>query len=519
MGLVSVTVTINDPAATRPWSSINRGLLVAIIAAGLMIVGIQAGAAEPTYRFVSVRTILGPCCTDTGNDIVVDIDDGVFVVGRRGGLDLDRDGRIDVPTHGSPDSLVLKAWDDSRYDREFGWVAGPGGPDQDFARAVALDGAGGAFVVGYFKDRMYIGDDEIESAGAGDGFLARYDRHGEVLWSRAIGTAGEDDLMDVAADSEGNVYVTGVIGGALDIDGDGIVDATPAGGAAMLLASFEPGGGLRWFRLSGGADTARGLGLAIGPKDEVYVSGFYHGGRLDLDGDGVPDAPVAGGAGVVNPQTDLNGYFARFDTTGEMQWIRIASGPAVQIIGSLAIAGNGDLIVSGGYTDHLDLDGDGVTDLEFTTLGDSRWKHDADGNTFLLKVTSSGERIWARRYLAAGAHVTADATRIVLSGSYDGPLDLDGDGVIEREADDDSERESFIAILDGEGALIQVFTIVGGDSDVVSASAFSPDGTRLYATGYNKLGADFDGDGRVESASLCHQLGDLFVAVYDVEDR
>jgi hypothetical protein len=475
----------------------------------------KLSADESRYEFRSVMTILGPCCGDSGSDLVVDDDGGVFVAGSRGGLDLNRDGVIDVPTYGSPDPMIFKFFDNGSSD---GWVRGPGGPERDAGKAIALDGQGGAYMVGHFEELMHVADAQITSMGRRDGFLVRYDKHGNSPWVIAVGGEGYDDLMDVASDSKGNVYVTGVVQGPVDVDRDGSIDVTPTSGSAMLLASFDPQGTLRWAHVSAGEADATGLALATGPGDELYVGGFYRNGRIDLDADGEFDGPVAGGSTNVTPQSDLNAFYARFDTDGSMQWARFVSGPAVQIIATLAVAGNGDLIVGGGMTDSADLDGDGVPDIEFKSMGESKWEHHADGNTFLLRVNPQGERIWVRRYMAAAAHVTAQGGRIVISGSYNGVLDIDDDGVAERQADPDDELEGFIAILDAEGVVQQVFTVVGGDSDVVAATGFSPDGKKLYATGYTKLGADFDGDGKVESASLCHQLGDVYLATYALKN-
>jgi hypothetical protein len=473
-------------------------------------------ADEPGYRFVSVKTILGPCCTDSGSDLVVDVDGAVFVAGLRGGLDLDRDGTIDVPTFGSPDPLIFKAYEGTN---EHGWVQGPGGPKRDAAHGIDLDRDGGAFVVGIFQESMRIGGGTLVSAGKQDGFLARYGRHGEPLWAMAIGGEDNDDLFGVASDAAGNVFVIGTIHGPVDVDRDGTIDVVPTGASAALLASFDPDGNMRWAHASAGPGTARGQAIAAGPRGDIYIGGHYRNGTIDLDGDGKPDGPLAAPSETVTPESDLNGYFARFDASGSMIWARSVSGPAVQVVGSLVIAGNGDLLVLGGYTDSADFDADGVPDLEFLSMADRKWEHHADANTFLLRVTPEGERRWARRYTAAATHAAADATRIVLSGSYNGPLDLEGDGMLERDADPDPQREGFAAILDGEGRVRHVFTIVGEDSDVANAAGFSPDGKRLYVTGYTKLGADYDGDGVIENASACHQLGDLFLAVYDVEDR
>ena len=472
---------------------------------------------EPAYAFQWVRTILGPCCTDAGTDLVVDSDGGVLIAGMRGGLDLDRDGSVDIQTFGRTDPLILKTYDDN----ERGWVQGPGGPSWDEARGIASDRRGGAYAVGDFTDSLRIAGGILLSAGGRtDGFVARYDPDGETMWAKPIGGPGNDQVFDVVSDAAGNAFVVGTVQGAVDLDRNGSVDVRVAGGSAVLLASFDSDGGLRWARASGGSAAVVGRAIAIGPGDEITIGGHYSGGAADLNGDGTLDVPattVAPGA-TITPQSDLNGFYARFDASGEMLWAKAITGPAVQAVGSLAVAGDGDVLVLGGMTDSADLDGDGSSDLDFVSMQDRTAEDFADGNSFLLRIDSQGTLIWARRYAAMAIHVAADATRIVMSGNYSGALDLDDDGVIERESDDDPQTEGFAAILDGEGGLRQVFTIVGPDGDVANAAGFSSDGNALYVTGYTKLGADFDGDGEIEAASACHQIGDLYLARYAIQE-
>ena len=115
--------------------------------------------------------------------------------------------------------------------------------------------------------------------------------------------------------------------------------------------------------------------------------------------------------------------------------------------------------------------------------------------------------------------LAARGTRIVVSGAYSSVLDIDDDGVAEREADGDEEREGFALILDTKGDVQQVLTVVGDHHDIVNAAGFSPDGSALYLTGYTSLGADFDGDDKIEAASMCHKAGELYVAIYELDGQ
>ncbi|MEZ5421269.1 MAG: hypothetical protein R2708_28555, partial [Vicinamibacterales bacterium] len=86
-------MTVSRPPRQR-WT----GLTVLALAVGtwFQVPGLEA--QRPRYRFVEVRTIAGPCCTDEGVAIEVDAEGGILVAGQRGSLDLDHDGTIDVRT-------------------------------------------------------------------------------------------------------------------------------------------------------------------------------------------------------------------------------------------------------------------------------------------------------------------------------------------------------------------------------------------------------------------------------------
>ena len=490
------------------------GCLLPAFASILPAADAHADAGEYQYR--DVRLMRGPCCSDWGSDMVVDDDGNVLIAGRRGSLDLDYDGDIDIKTFGQPDPLISKLLDADRMDS--GWTKEVGGSGDDSARGIATDGEGGLYATGHFSDRMQYGNGYLESAGGKDGFIARYDSDGEALWARAIGGAGLDEMYRVASDSKGKAYVIGTATGDVDVDRDGTVDIVGSDKGSALVTAWGPDGQFLWARVSGGDARVLGLGITTAKDGTIYIAGAYQDGAPDFDGDGEADGPAAvptaqGPDGV--PVYDLNAYYAALDATGKVKWLNTVSGPSIQSGGGLAVADNGDVYVLGGHTAASDIDGDGVADIEFVALGERKNQYQLDTNLFLLRVTSEGEPLWHTTFTAMGSHISLRGERLLVSGTYSSDLDFDNDGVLERESDGDERMEGFVAILNEKGELQQLLTIVGEAADVVNAAALSPDGNTLYMTGYTQLGADFDGDGKVEASSVCHLAGEVYVAKFE----
>ena len=288
-----------------------------LLCALAVLLSVRSIAAEPaSYRFSEVRIMNGPCCTDQGTDLVVDDEGNVLIAGSRGSLDVDRDGEIDIPTFGRPDALISKL--NPVGDGKGTWTRGPGGPKVDRADGIAPDRQGGVYAVGAFNEILQMTETTIlQSEGGSDGFLGRYGSDSVLMWGRAIGGTGEDGFLDVASDSEGNVILIGTVVGPVDIDRDGKINLDAGKDGQALIVSFSPEGDFRWMRASGGDASARGMSVATGPNDEIYISGWYRDGAPDLDGDGEADLPVSAEtlpeiAALGDPgKFEYNGFYAR----------------------------------------------------------------------------------------------------------------------------------------------------------------------------------------------------------------
>src|SRR5262249_28945947 len=82
--------------------------------------------------------------------------------------------------------------------------------DDDYARAVAVDGNGNVYVAGQFNGTGDFGGVTLTSAGGRDAFVAKLDPNGQVLWANRWGMANLDETgFGVGADSAGNVYALG----------------------------------------------------------------------------------------------------------------------------------------------------------------------------------------------------------------------------------------------------------------------------------------------------------------------
>ena len=481
-------------------------LLTLAIATGISTIGHAQVAAGEARRapataaggFQWVRTLKGPISGESGDDMVLDAKGNIFIAGHHGGLDLDDDGKVDLAA-GGIDPLFLKL----EPDGDISWLRSATGPGFDSFTRIAADHAGGAYVVGSFRETLTFRQGlSLRSAGENDGYLARYDDAGNVLWARRIGGSGPDTFRDVSSDVAGNAYVLGWSRGSFTLDGNA-TPFQPLGESAAIIASYDSGGGLRWLR-SGTAAASWGVNrVEVGPAGGVFVAGTFGEGGVDFDADGRVDIP-----GRRSPSM----YIARFDSAGgfERAWSIMSEVEPVNVT-AIAFAHDGDVMVAGSLAAPADFDGDGVPDAKVSGDGET--------STFLARYGRDGALRWVRSYALDGAwHVTAGRGRFVLSGFYRGARDIDEDGAMERHHSG-GERDSDAAILvvSAEGRPERVWTASGPGNDQARAAVFPPGQSILYVTGFLQVAADFTGEGEYEEGSIrCDALGDLFIARYDL---
>jgi hypothetical protein len=215
--------------------------------------------------------------SSTGDDralaVAVDSASNVVVVGYfYGSVDFGG-GALTSTTQGAPDIFVAKYSASGSHI----WSKRIGGTSSEFPQSVAVDGSGNVLLAGRFYGTVDFGGGSLSSAGLGDIFVAKYSGSaGAHQWSKRLGAGGDDVAYGVAADSSGNVVVTGSFYGTVDFGGGGLV--APATCAAFA-AKYSSTGSHVWSKVYGGMDAGGewGRGVATDANGNVLLTGITLG--------------------------------------------------------------------------------------------------------------------------------------------------------------------------------------------------------------------------------------------------
>jgi uncharacterized delta-60 repeat protein len=285
-----------------------------------------------------------------------------------------------------------------------------GGADNDVAEGVAVAPDGSSYLVGLTRSFDPFGTPEL--------FTVKFDANGSLAWQRTWDAPGQfvsDEGREAAVASDGSVYVTGL---------------TFVDGNRGLLLKFSSDGTLLWQRVFGG--NAHGDGVTVGSDGSVYVTGGLRDAAdaedlfvIKLSADGTllwfktwgdvgvtehgqgiaigPDGNVYV-AGVGPRQTEpflaqFDAVVLKMDPTGNLIWQRsFPGGDVTDSRGGIDVAPDGSVYVAGGFQ--------GPSGSGFANDG------------LMLKLTSEGELVWARRWdgaFAEGVAVAPDG-RVVFVG-------------------------------------------------------------------------------------------------------
>jgi hypothetical protein len=259
---------------------------------------------------------------------------GIYVAG-------DTNGTIGAASAGSSDAVL------ARYSTlgTRNWIVQFGSADYDYVDGVAVDANGDAYVLGHTGGTL-LGSPVINLGGT-DLFLVKLDGNGVVLWTRMLGSAGDEWPEGMALTSTGDIYVTGFT--------DGVLTGVSAGGQDYFLGRYDPAGNLVMLVQGGSAGNDRAKAVAVGPADNPYIVG-------DTDGD--LEGVQAGNADI---------FVAKFDDAGNRLWLDQRGTADLDLGAGIAVNGDQQVFVAGSTA--LGMDGNvsaGAMDvvlLRYSTAG------------------------------------------------------------------------------------------------------------------------------------------------------
>jgi Beta-propeller repeat len=290
-------------------------------------------------------------------------------------------------------------------------IASAGGPENDIAQGIAVDGSGNVYITGYYGGTAAFGNTSVTSAGDTDIFIAKYNSSGAVQWVRSAGGTGIDRGQSIAVDAGGNVYVTGFYRATATF---GTASVTAAGNDDIFVAKYAGNGDFQWVKSAGSSleDSGRGIAVAAG---NVYLTGFY---KLTATFDGTT-VTSAGGEDI---------FMAKYDALGNVLWVRSAGSTGDDRGLGIAADPAGYLYATGYFLETASFGAQSVTSVGghdiFTTKynanGDVQWVRSAGGNNHdygqSIAVSAVGNPV-----VTGGFQNTAvfEGTNVASAGDWD----------------------------------------------------------------------------------------------------
>ncbi|MFY0625914.1 MAG: leucine-rich repeat domain-containing protein [Reichenbachiella sp.] len=223
------------------------------------------------------------------------------------------------------------------------------------------------------------------------------------VWAKNGGSSSPESSGDVAVDAIGNIYVTGSFAGTADFDTESL---TSLGGNDIYVVKYDNDGNILWAQRGGGSSTDHAYGIEVDNLGNVYVAGYFAEtgffGAEQIISEGARDV-----------------FVAKYDTDGNLLWVRSGGGSGNDYGYDLALDNMNNVYVTGSITNNVTF---GTENLDVSG---------ENNNIFIVKYNNNGDVQWANDYGGVpnenANSIEIDNTgNIYLTGKFSGTSDFGG---------------------------------------------------------------------------------------------
>jgi hypothetical protein len=269
-----------------------------------------------------------------------------------------------------------------------------GGSEWDGAYAVAADAQGNIYVTGATGSYNFPGATGARQEQ--DVFITKMSPNGaSVIFTVILSSTGNDAGYGIALDNGGNIWVAGMAGGPNFPVTSNALYSQSAGGPDAFIARLNPSGSLTYSTYFGGSGTDVATGVALDASGNAYIAGYTSSVNFPTTA-GVPQSTYAGGY--------YDAFLLKIAVSGRLSYATLLGGTGDDVVNAVAVDANGNAWVAGS-TDSPSLP---VYNAIQTTLGGTT-------NLLLACLNSSGTAWNVLTYL--GGSVADIAYAITLDSS------------------------------------------------------------------------------------------------------
>ncbi|MFY7732622.1 MAG: SBBP repeat-containing protein, partial [Bacteroidia bacterium] len=239
------------------------------------------------------------------------------------------------------------------------WATYYGGNADDIGYGITSDVNGNIIVVGRTNSSngiATVGSVKAFNFANYDGFVAKFNQSGGMLWATYLGGNFTDQANAVITDGNADIIVTGKS------------QTTNGGNYYAYITKFNTNGTSPWFNFYSGNVSSEGNGITIDASGNIIINGTTNS---------TTGIATIGAYQTTNAGYDIS-FFAKFNTNGIVQWGTYFGGGALN--GNVITTdANGNIIITGATNSN-----------SIVSIGAYQSINGGSSDAFIAKFSSNG---------------------------------------------------------------------------------------------------------------------------------
>jgi len=396
-------------------------------------------------------TYVGGSQYDYGNEVVVDEDDEIYVVGTTSSSNFPRKNALDSSYNGGDSDIFIFKMTNDCSDIIFSTFIG--GDDEDEGFSIAIDDNNDIYITGSTKSSDFPTSDEAYDTshnGEDDVFVVKISNDGsELQYSTLIGEDNLDVGISIEVDVDGYAYVAGDTGSWEFPTTNNAYDTEHGHQYDIFLLKLETDGSdLVYSTFIGDSDSEQVGDMTLDDQKNAYITGYTDSSDFPTTDDVYDDS--------INGQDDI--FISKVNNDGtDLVFSTFVGGNQNDYGKGITIDENNNVYIAGS------------TQSNNFPVTDNVYQGIRSGSTdsCLLKILNDGSDISFSTYIGGSEYdiaygISVDNKNVTIIG-----ITISDDFPITNSAFDNTrnEEEVFISIIDDSGSKLIYSTFLGGNID------------------------------------------------------